>query len=85
MKPKAHFRIVGHDWTPDGGGCVLIEDLNGPMSITNDAEAVVADLIEAGYADFRFIYKDTMGQWDELLHNELRFTGFGPGYTPTVV
>ena len=81
---KAQYRIIGHDFKNDVD-CVLIEDLNGPMSVTNDAEAVVADLHNKGYWYSRIIYKDSMGQWDELLHNELGFTGFGPGYTPTVV
>jgi hypothetical protein len=81
---KAQYRILGHDWN-DGGNWVLIEDLNGPMSVTNDAEAVVQDILLRGYLRSRILYRDSAGQWDELLHNGIEFTGFGPGYTPTVV
>jgi len=85
MKARAHFRIVGQDFK-NQSKVLLIEDLNGPMSVTNDAENVVADLLAAGYASFRFLYRDSMGQWDELLHNGFRFTGFGiPDYIPAAV
>lgn len=39
------------------------------MSITNDAEAVIADLLDRGKLhQRRVIYKDTEGRWDELVH-----------------
>ena len=76
MKARAHFRIVGHDWH-NNKRILLIEDLNGPMSVTNDAENVVADLLAAGHSNYRIVYRDSMGQWDELLHNGFRFIGFG--------
>ena len=82
---KAQYRIVGHDWPTNSDPVIFIEDLNGPMSVTNDAEAVVKDLINLGYGDYHILYKDSMGQWDELLHNGFRFIGFGPGYEPTLV
>ena len=85
MKPKAQYHIVGHDYGNGGLMVVLIEDLNGPMSVTNDAEAVVRELIASGWGAYRFMYKDSMGNWDELLHDGKQFTGFGPGYNPTVV
>lgn len=81
---RASYRIVGRDWA-NGTKAVLIEDLNGRLSVTNDAEAVVAELLAGGYQDFRIIYKDSQGDWDELLHDGTQFTGFGPGYTPQTV
>lgn len=47
------------------------------MSITNDAEAVVENLYEE-FGDKKFIYLDTMGNWDELVHVRGVFTGFKP-------
>jgi hypothetical protein len=47
------------------------------MSVTNDAENVVADVLRQ-YPDHRIIYRDTMGQWDELVHFNGKFTGFAP-------
>jgi hypothetical protein len=56
---------------------VFIIDRDGPMSVTNDAEAVVA-WVNAWCPERRIIYRDTMGQWDELLHSNGRFDGFAP-------
>lgn len=58
-------------------GMVWIADCNGPLSVTNDAEAVCAALaVEHGNA--RIIYRDSMGMWDELKHDRGRFLGFAP-------
>jgi len=81
---RAAYRVIGKDFQNDFKA-ILIEDCNGPLSVTNDAEAVVEDLIASGYKDYRIIYKDSMGQWDELLHDGKRFVDFGPGYTPDCV
>jgi predicted HAD superfamily phosphohydrolase len=81
---RASYKVVGHDFQYNTRA-VLIEDLNGPLSVTNDAEAVVEDLLKVYEADYRIFYKDSMGQWDELLHDGKQFTGFGPGYTPANV
>lgn len=56
---------------------VFIVDNDVGMSITNDAEAVVEDVL-AKYPYHRIIYRDTMGQWDELLHWNGKFAGFKP-------
>lgn len=52
-------------------------DLEGARSVTNDAELVVAELAKV-YGDRRIIYRDSMGNWDELQHDGERFTGFRP-------
>lgn len=59
---------------------VFIEDLANQTqskSVTNDAEAVVAQLNEQ-YPHKRIVYKDTMGSWDELVHVHGLFVYFSP-------
>lgn len=60
---------------------LVIRDLDGPVSVTNDAEAVVEDLVAQGHLPEgrRLFYYDTDGCYDELLHAGGRFTGFRPG------
>jgi hypothetical protein len=72
MRVRALFTITGV-----GDDRVYIEDNDGPMSVTNDAEAVVA-FVNALHPEKRIVYRDTMGQWDELLHTNGRFDGFAP-------
>jgi hypothetical protein len=57
---------------------VVICDLDQGMSVTNDAEAVVAHLLKHGIVKpgMRLHYYDTEGQLDELLFSENGFTGF---------
>lgn len=61
-----------------GARIVWIIDEDGPKSITNDAERVVAD-VNSNYRKYRIVYRDTEGRWDELLHNDGTFTDFRPG------
>lgn len=79
MKPRAHFEIVR--FCSDR---IYIADKNdGAMSITNDAEAVVAWINER-WPGKRIVYRDTEGRWDELKHEDGIFKGFGAwtGYVP---
>jgi hypothetical protein len=57
---------------------VAIRDLDAGRSVTNDAERVVSVLHREGMLrSQRLLYRDTMGDWDELLHDgKGRFTGF---------
>lgn len=48
------------------------------MSVTNDAENVVANIAKS-YGNRRIFYKDTDGRWDELVHDNGRFLRFVPG------
>lgn len=58
--------------------CVIDED--GPRSVTNDAENVVAQVV-AQYGDHPVIYRDSDGVWDELVHRNGVFHSFhGLGY-----
>lgn len=55
---------------------VFIVDLDdGNMSVTNDAENVVIKLL-TNSGNKRIVYKDTMGNWDELCHNGRNFTHY---------
>lgn len=62
--------------------CVMVLDRDGPWSITNDAERVCREL-HAFYESrllnnrtFRIIYRDTCGEWSELLHQDGKFLGY---------
>lgn len=71
LKVRSDFHI--ENVTPD---IVFIVDLNGDaMSVTNDAENVTRYLYER-FGNRRFVYLDTMGNWDELEHRNGIFTGF---------
>lgn len=48
------------------------------MSVTNDAEQVTEFLYET-FGNKQFFYKDTMGDWDELVHKDGVFDTFRPG------
>ncbi len=55
----------------------ISDDDAGGMSVTNDAEAVVGE-VARNYLNRRIVYRDSTGQWDELLHRNGEFRGFGP-------
>ena len=59
---------------------VHIVDEDGEVSVTNDAERVVAALFRQ-FGDRRFYYRDTQGDWDELLHVGGVFKGFAPAHS----
>lgn len=48
----------------------------GGRSVTNDAETVVHNVL-ARFPGYRIVYRDTDGQWDELVHNGRDFVKFG--------
>ena len=56
---------------------VWIVDLDAEKSVTNDAERVCEDL-HYRYPGRRIIYRDTSGDWDELVHDAGVFRGFMP-------
>jgi hypothetical protein len=52
----------------------------GGMSVTNNAENVVAEIDSImPIFGLTISYTDTMGQTDELLHDGKLFSGFAPG------
>lgn len=57
---------------------VFLVDLDrGGRSVTNDAEAVVAEML-AMHPGRRVVYRDSRGRWDELCHDGRAFVGFAP-------
>jgi len=48
-----------------------------PPSVTNDAERVCRRLYSR-FGNYRYYYRDTMGNWDELVHDRGHFTRFAP-------
>ena len=75
---RARYEIV--KWEADR---VTIRDAfdsaDPTMSVTNDAEAVVAEMLGRGLGRRHLYYFDTHGQLDELKHDGVKFTGFAPG------
>ena len=85
MTLRAKYRIV-----KVANNIVWIVDLcsgaHPSMSITNDAEDVVEDVLRQA-PGHRIVYRDTDGRWDELAHDGKEFTNFVPadslGLTPS--
>ena len=56
----------------------ITDECNGSqLSVTNDAERVCEELNKS-HPGFRIIYKDTNGDWDEIVHVDGVFQGFRP-------
>lgn len=76
-------RKTRSEWTwtlaeTDQGRCLIIVDLNrGAMSVTNDAEDVIAVAHEAfDLTNTPVVYRDSEGMYDQILHRNGVFTGF---------
>lgn len=68
-------RSTYHYTVEDGVVCVVDHDIG--MSVTNNAENVIADLAEIlDLSKLRVIYRDTEGTWDGLLVKDGRFDTF---------
>jgi hypothetical protein len=64
------------------GIALAITDERNPVTITNDVEAVIADLYERKLLTTgkRLIYRDSLGRWDEIIHKDgkwVRWSGIG--------
>lgn len=55
----------------------LFDDSDPTMSVTNDAEAVVEEVVKL-HGDHPIVYRDTEGRWDQLVHQNGEFTRFAP-------
>lgn len=87
MTIRAAYTVV----YPGPQFCVIRDDSgDAAVSVTNDAEAVVANLQEDGWLDghLKLYYYDTNDQLDELLHNNqgkfLRFRVLTPQARATI-
>jgi hypothetical protein len=76
MRPTRSVFQIDHI-TPDMVYLVDLCNVTDAMSVTNDAEAVVENLYKE-FGDKRFIYQDSMGNWDELVHARGVFIDFAP-------
>jgi hypothetical protein len=61
---RSKFEIIAD--LPD---VIAIDDLDGLVTVTSDAEKVVKYLHSIGMGKRRLIYRDTSGVWDELEHD----------------
>jgi hypothetical protein len=79
MEPRCKFSV---ELTQE---VICVIDRLDPVSVTNDAEAVIEWLGENGFdLGLPVIYRDSMGYWDELRVAQGRFAGFvGLGKTIT--
>jgi hypothetical protein len=59
----------------------IVDENTGMLSVTNDAEHVCAELFEK-FGPKHFLYRDTDGRWDELIHTAGIFDSFRPGEAP---
>jgi hypothetical protein len=80
MNRRAHWHYVAIDHART---MIFIADDDGPLSVTNDAEAVTAaaasqDEEGRDIRSYRLIYRDSDGHWDELVHERGVFKGFAP-------
>lgn len=78
-KAKAKYELVEFEGPKD---VIFIRDLDQGVTVTNDAEAVVAELNKY-YPGKRIVYRDTIGGWDELVHENGVFTRFSIWKGPT--
>lgn len=74
---RSLYRIQAEALRPDGH-FLWIEDLNGYLSVTNDAERVARELADSFGVMVKVLYKDSMGNTDELVHAAGTFVGFTP-------
>lgn len=67
----------------NGSPFALLEDENGPLSVTNDAENVVKAVLENWSGPTgRILYRDSDGTWDELVHDGVEFVRFSSFQDP---
>jgi len=74
MRMRSQWRLVEVK-----NGIAFIEDMDGPRSVTNDAENVYSDIQHAMAAmvaenscDVRVVYRDTEGSWWEIVGQRMR-------------
>lgn len=55
----------------------IVDNDDGSKSVTNDAEHVCYEIHQT-WPGKRIVYRDTMGRWDELVHEKGTFVRFAP-------
>jgi predicted alpha/beta hydrolase len=71
-QPRAAYSYTVH------ASVIAIVDHDEGRSVTNDAANVIQNLAAQGFdlAQYRVIYRDTRGIWDELKTENGRFAGY---------
>ena len=77
MNGNLFAACADYSYTVEDGVVCIIDNDNG-RSVTNDAEAVIQDLVKAGLdlTSLPVIYRDTCGVWDQLAVENQAFCGF---------
>lgn len=74
MKRRSDWHITTSD--PNRKIVWIVDEDKGNMSVTNDAERVVQAVLEV-FPNYRIVYRDSEGNWNELHHKNGYFTGYG--------
>ena len=83
---RAQYKLFT-GWSDGEQEWIVLVDLDEGMTITNDAERVVEDLVKLEIYErpgARVVYRDTAGEWAELLVLERKFNGFAPASLDTL-
>jgi hypothetical protein len=75
MNPREAKYVVWQEGVGDTLVTFLTDECDGCVSVTNDAEEVVRKVLQEFSG--QIVYRDTDGRWDELVHDGVKFTGFG--------
>lgn len=67
-------------WAQTSQDIVFIRDLDGPVSVTNDAENVW-NIIQTNWPGKRVVYQGTDGEWFEIVKTTT-WMGEGIGFRP---
>lgn len=67
--PDFDYRFTKFDGE-DGNVLLVVDRDLGNMSVTNGIEHVLRTLEPGLNADGGFYYRDSMGQWDEVIHDD---------------
>ena len=70
MDMKSNYRVIDET---DNEIYLVDNDIEGYRSVTNDANNICNV-----YPDKRIFYCDSMGNWDEMIHDEGAFKTFSP-------
>lgn len=79
---KSHWDFVDPvPWSGASRDIAFIRDLDGPVSVTNDAENVLAYINQQWPTLTRVVYQGTDGKWFEIVKTT-NWMGEGIGFRP---